>query len=75
MDKAYDVKALAEQLKAKGLDIAEESLKIVAEELLVWLENSATISPNNYDDLIKVVIPMVKGHILKAIDKIDGKEG
>lgn len=75
MDKAYDIKVLGEKLKAKGLDMAEESVKILAESVFEWVEESASISPNIYDDLIKLAMPQIKEVVFKAVDKIDGAEG
>ena len=75
MEKAYDLKVLGEKLKARGLDLAEEGAKIVVEEMFSWLEESCKVSPNKYDDLLLVVMPIVKPEIMKQVDKIDGKEG
>ena len=75
MEKAYDLKVLGEKLKGKGLDVAEESLKIVVDELFVWLTESAVMSPNVYDDMMALVYPQAKKYILEQVDKIDGQEG
>ena len=75
MTKAYDIKELVAKLKARGLDIAEEAAKIVVEETLNWTEESCTISPTPYDDILKVIIPVIKPKIMTAIDKIDGQVG
>lgn len=75
MDKAYDLKVLGEKLKGKGLDMAEESAKIVFESVVEWVEESASISPNLYDDMIKLVMPQIKKVVLEQIDKIDGEVG
>jgi hypothetical protein len=75
MDKAYDIKVLAEKLKANGLEIAEESAKIVVKATLEWIEESAKLSATPYDDLALVVMPQVKSFIDKSIDKIDGQVG
>lgn len=71
----YDIKVLGEKLKAKGLDVAEESLKILVSETLDWVAKSAPVSPNKIDDVVAMAIPFVKPQIMKAIDKIDGQEG
>ena len=75
MGKAYDVKALVEKLKDKGLDIAEDVAKVALVEILDWVSESATLSNNSYDDLFIAVMPMLKAEMLKQIDKIDGEEG
>lgn len=72
MEKAYDLKALVEKLKAKGLDVAEDAAKIVVEESFAWVEESAKLSATPYDDLLIAVIPVMKKEVLKAVDKIDG---
>jgi hypothetical protein len=72
---SYDLKVLGEKLKGRGLDLAEDSAMIIAEEVLVWVEESSKTSESKFDDLLAVVIPMVKPHIMSKIDKIDGKEG
>ena len=50
MDKAYDVKALAEKLKARGLDVAEDVATEVLGAVFEFFEESAVLSENKYDD-------------------------
>lgn len=73
--KPYDLKVLAEKLKAKGLDVAEESLKILVNETLDWVSESAPASPNKVDDIVSMAIPFIKPKIMEAIDKVDGQVG
>lgn len=74
MEKAYDPKALVAKLKGRGLDIAEEGVKILIEETFSWAEESAKISATPFDDLVgAAVLPKVKEIALSAADKIDGK--
>ena len=75
MEKAYDVKVLVEQLKSKGLDIAEDVAAMALVEVLDWVVESAKASNNSYDDLFIAVMPMLKAEMLKQIDKIDGEVG
>jgi len=75
MDKAYDVKALAEKLKARGLDVAEDVATEVLGAVFEFFEESAVLSENKYDDLLLAILPMLKSEALKAIDKIDGEVG
>jgi hypothetical protein len=75
MEKAYDIKVLGEKLKAKGLDIAEESLKVLVGETLDWIQESAPLSASTVDDYAAMAIPFIKPKILEAIDKIDGQVG
>lgn len=74
MEKAYDVKVLAEKLKGRGLDVAEEAAKIIVEEALAWVEESAKLSATPYDDMGLIVVPQLKKLALAQIDKIDGKQ-
>jgi hypothetical protein len=75
MTKAYDIKALADKLKGRGLDMAEEGAKIVIEELCGWVEESAKVSPTPYDDMALVILPKLKELALSAADRIDGAQG
>lgn len=69
--KAYDVKLLLEKLKEQGLEIAEESAKVLVHGVFDWLEESADLSPNPYDDMAKVVYPKVKALALEQAEKIN----
>lgn len=71
----YDVKKLVTKLKSKGLDVAEEGAKVAVESVLEWAQEEAIASPSKVDDLLAVIIPVVKPHIMDQIDKIDGVEG
>jgi len=75
MDKAYDLKELGNVLKGKGLDVAEESLNILFDSVVEWVEESAKISATPYDDMAMLVMPQLKKLVKEAIDKIDGEEG
>lgn len=75
MEKAYDLKALALKLKARGLDIAEDAAKIIVEETMDWTVESALKSENKVDDILAGVMPIAKKHVLELVDKIDGQEG
>ncbi len=75
MEKAYDLKVLGEKLKAKGLDVAEESLKVLVSETLDWVSESAPLSATSADDYIAMAIPFIKPKILEQLDKIDGQVG
>jgi len=75
MTKAYDAKELVAKLKGKGLDVAEAAAKEVVLSVFEWLEESATISPTPYDNVLLIIYPEVKKLAMTAIDKIDGAEG
>lgn len=74
MEKAYDFKGLLDELQGQGVEIAEESAKILVESLFKWLEESASLSATPYDDLLKVVYPQVKALALEAADNINPKD-
>lgn len=75
MEKAYDLKVLQDKLKAKGLDLAEEALKMAIIELLDWVAESAPLSATPYDDMALIVLPQIKKMALEQADKIDGEVG
>lgn len=75
MEKAYDFKELGLMMKGKGLDLAEESLALVFEGVMDWLEESAKVSTTPYDDLAMVIVPQLKKAVLDLIDKVDGEVG
>jgi len=74
MEKAYDLKELGNVLKGKGLDVAEESLNILFDSVVEWVEESAKISATPYDDMAMLVMPQLKKLVKEAIDKIDGEK-
>lgn len=73
MQKAYELKDLIEIFKTNGLDIAEEAAEAAVLAMFEWLEKSALMSENKYDDLCLAVLPLIKPLILKQVDRIDGK--
>lgn len=75
MEVAYDPKVLVEQLKGKGLEVAEDVAVMALNEILDWVVESAKLSNNSYDDLFIAVIPLLRAEMLKQADKIDGKVG
>lgn len=75
MEKAYDIKALAEKLKGRGLDVAEEAVKDIIQETSAWLIESAAISVNPIDNIAALALPEVVKYALEQADKIDGQVG
>jgi hypothetical protein len=71
--KAYDVKDLVEKLKGHGLELAEESCKVLISTTLEWVEESAKISHTPYDDIALIVMPQLKKFIFDAVEKINPK--
>lgn len=71
MEKAYDLKGLLDELKSSGLEIAEESAKVVIEAVFAWVEKSAKLSATPYDDLALVIAPQIKKYALEQAEKIN----
>lgn len=71
MTSAYDFKGLIEILKSQGLEIAEESAKVVIKATFQWLKESAEISENKYDDLAVVLYPQLEKYALEQAEKIN----
>lgn len=71
MDKAYDLKGLLAELKGNGLEIAEESAKVVIVAVFEWLEKSAALSENKYDDLASVLYPQLRAYALEQAEDIN----
>ena len=72
MTKAYELQGLMAKFKAQGLDVAEGAAKMIITETIAWLEESAVLSQNSYDNLLLAVYPMLKKEMLAQADKIDG---
>jgi hypothetical protein len=75
MTKAYDFSALALKLKEKGLDVAEDAVKLVVSESFDWISESAKLSATPWDDMALIIMPKIKELALVEADKIDGKLG
>lgn len=71
MEKAYDLKGLTEELKGQGLELAEEAAKGAIVAVFAWLEKSAGMSENKYDDLVLAVLPKIKEYALQKADEIN----
>lgn len=75
MEKAYEVKALVEELKKQGLDVAEAAAGGAVKAVSNWLEESVKLSATPFDDIALVVIPKLRDAALAEIDKLDGQVG
>jgi hypothetical protein len=71
VEKAYELKALVAILKAQGLEVAEESAKIILTATFQWLTESAEKSPNPYDDFLAKAYPQLKEYSLSKADEIN----
>ena len=65
MEKAFDLKALVEELKAQGLPVAEEAAKVVVQSVLTWVEKSVVATESKYDDFALAIIPLLRLLFLK----------
>lgn len=74
MTKPFDVKDLAEKLKAKGFDVAEDAAKLVFDCTIDWVNESVVLTENKIDDMIVIAIPKIKEIAHGYIDKIDGEQ-
>lgn len=72
---AYDVKALVDKLKSRGLDLAEDAAKGAVSDILDWVEDGAKASSTPLDDIMASVLKSYKPQILAELDKIDGQVG
>lgn len=75
MEQAYQVSALVEKLKARGLELGEEAAKGVIGDVCTWLEDSVRLSATPFDDVALAVLPHLKKFGLDQADKIDGQVG
>ena len=71
MEKAYDPKVLFSNLKEQGIEVAEEVVKAITIAVIDWADQSATLSATPYDDILKVVYPVLKEKLLAVEDKIN----
>lgn len=68
-------KALLKELKKAGLNIGEDAVKGVVEAVFVALPKFFLLTENKIDDVAVAILPVIKPHVLAALDKIDGEEG
>lgn len=66
---------IVDELKANGLEIAEDLAVTVVKTLLGLLPKIAIASENKFDDMLIPILGIVEPIIMKELDKIDGKEG
>lgn len=83
MEKAYDLKALGEMIKAEakkeGLTIAEEGLEKIGKAVYFgmkeWLKKSAELSDSGLigkiDDFLAPLIDKLDSQVLPQIEKLD----
>lgn len=67
-------KEVVEELKLKGLDVAEDAVKALVEVVFEVGEKAIIKSENKYDDFLLAVLPKGKEMLLELVDKIDGQQ-
>ena len=75
MEKPFDFAVLAEGLKERGLDVAEDVVKLIVLETVAWVKTSVALTENKFDDFFIIVEPMLLPQLMNQIDKIDGEIG
>lgn len=68
MDEQFKAK-----LKAAGLDLAEDSVKAIAENAFKAIKVIIEASENKYDDLCLPLLELAEKAVMPLVDKIDGK--
>jgi translation initiation factor 2B subunit (eIF-2B alpha/beta/delta family) len=73
---AYEVKALAEKLKEKGIDVAEEVAIEAVKAVSEWAQTEAKKGEKPIvDAVVLIAAPQLEKVLVDLADKIDGKEG
>jgi len=70
MEKAYDIKALAEKLKAKGMPEVEGLAKAAVDSVFEWAQESAAMSPTPIDDMVASFLPAFKRLVDSKLEEI-----
>jgi hypothetical protein len=65
---------LLEELKGKGLNIAEDALASLVEAVFDAGVKYVQNTENKFDDLVIAAVPSVKGLLLAELDKLDGED-
>lgn len=76
MQKPFEMKALEEKLKAKGLPVLEDTAEQLAAAVFEWTEESLAIHENALVKAIGIpAVGILKPLAFEQIDKIDGVKG
>lgn len=62
------------ELKANGLDIAEDVAVSIVKVVFGLVPKIVLATDNKVDDLLIAVLPIIEAPIMAILDKIDGKE-
>lgn len=67
-------KELVEELKKKGINIAEDAVMHLIDAVFEIGERAVVASENKYDDLLLAAFPAGKKALKDLADKIDGEK-
>lgn len=68
-------KIIVEEFKAEGLEIAEDVAIRLTKVAFRVIPKVVTATETKIDDLLVPVLAVIEPQVMKALDKIDGKEG
>lgn len=71
----YDKGKLVSKLKENGMEVTEDAIQVIVGCALDWLAEEALRSQTPLDDFVAGLVPITKPIVMKALDRIDGKEG
>jgi len=71
MEKAFELSALATELKNQGLELAEESMKVAVVGIFNWIEASVKLTANPYDDFFIMARPQIEAVLNPVVEKIN----
>lgn len=75
MEKAFDIAALGEELKAQGLPLLEDGAEKVYAAVKNWLVASAAIQGGLVGSILPAALDAVDNYAKAKIDQIDGQVG
>ena len=70
MENAYDIKVLGKRFEAAGMAGLEQKTLEALDIMLGWIDDSARISKNLADDMVRPVLPYVRKSVVPFVDKI-----
>ena len=65
-----DFKLLLAELKKDGLEVAEDAAILLVDKTLDWLVSEVVKTENKYDDLLVVIMPVIKPIIMAKLEEI-----
>lgn len=71
MEKAYDTAQLVEEFKQQGVEVGEETAKILLKVLIPWLKKSFELSETKIDDVVLPLMDGINGYLMALADNIN----